>query len=235
MRHSFFGAAVLVLVLAVPASAATVSGTPADQARVQRYLPIAQAYWPGSGCAGREAIDVVEADSLILPDEGERGRGWAAQATCSVTLIDTLTDAWLCTVLAHELGHLAGRQHTELGFMSAGGGRVPTAECLSAAAVPTSRARSRRRAPTRPERAGIARAMGMPGRCLTAWVSAADRPRLWALIRRRDLTACPQWNTQVVMRRRAGWWYPVWQGSTTAACPILRVPAAVQSDLRLCP
>lgn len=219
--------------IAVTASAATVTGSPADQARVARYLPIAQSYWPASACAGREVINVIAAEAIVLPDSGERGRGWGVQATCTASIIDTLSDAWLCTVLAHELGHLAGHPHTEEGFMSAGGGRVPTPECRKSAALATERARSYRRAASKSHRAAIARSMGFPARCITVWITNADAQGSWALVRPDAQSGpCPPWSGLLLLRRRSSTWSEAWQGPNVT-CP-LPVPARVQSDLGLC-
>lgn len=228
------GATVMVAGLAaVPAGATTVLGTASDQARVAIYLPTAQSYWPASGCAGREVINVIAADAVEIPGTGERGRGWGDQPTCTATLIDTLSDAWLCTVLAHELGHLAGQSHTAEGFMSAGGGRVPTRECRAAAALATERARSYRRPATTTQRAAIARGVGFPAGCISVWISNADVRGSWALVRpKADAHVCPAWTGLLLLRRQPGGWTEAWQGPRVD-CP-LSIPARVQGDLGLC-
>lgn len=237
MRPSVFGllgAAVMVAaLLAVPAGATTILGSASDQARAALYLPTAQSYWPASGCAGREVINIIAADAVEIPGSGERGRGWGDQATCTATVIDTLSDAWLCTVLAHELGHLAGRTHTTDGFMSAGGGRVPTRECRTAAALATQRARSYRWVATRSQRAAIARGMGFPAGCISVWISNADVRGSWALVRPdANAGACPAWTGLLLLRRQRGGWTEAWQGPRVT-CP-LSIPARVQGDLGLC-
>jgi len=225
------------MLVALPAGAAnatTILGSALDQTRIGLYLPTAQAYWPTSGCTGREVINVVAADAVQIPDSTDRGRGFADQATCTATVIDTLSDAWLCTVLAHELGHLAGQVHTPDGFMSAGGGRVATGECRTAARLATDRNRSFRRVAVRAERAEVARDMAFPAGCISVWISNADVHGSWALVRPSGSPGgvCPAWTGVLLLRRARGEWSEAWQGQGVT-CP-LAIPPRVQSDLGLC-
>jgi hypothetical protein len=102
---------------AVPASHALAQSPAADAARVQRFLPIARAAWPGSPCAGRESVHVaadaaLRAAAPAIAGPGEALDGMAEADTCEVWLASDMTARTFCAVLVHELGHLAGRAHT---------------------------------------------------------------------------------------------------------------------------
>jgi len=111
----------LALVMASSADAATghrppgVSLPPAtEEAKLAAYLDVARSYWPGSRCAGREVIR-LRADEEIAhwrPDAAN-AHGVAFTDTCTVLLRGDLPAERFCFVLAHELGHLAGREHEE--------------------------------------------------------------------------------------------------------------------------
>jgi hypothetical protein len=102
---------------AMPATLAFAQSPAADAARLQRFLPIARAAWPGSPCAGRENVHLssdaaLRAQAPALAGPGEELDGMAEPDTCEVWLAGDLTARTFCTVLVHELGHLAGREHT---------------------------------------------------------------------------------------------------------------------------
>lgn len=90
---------------------------PSDTARLQQFLPIARAAWPGSPCAGRESVHVggdlaLRTQAPAIAGPGESLNGMARPATCEVWLASGMTARTFCAVLVHELGHLAGREHT---------------------------------------------------------------------------------------------------------------------------
>jgi Homeodomain-like domain-containing protein len=86
-----------------------------DEAKLAAYLPIARASWPGSPCQGREVVH-LRADAELAADDAidhvdSYGRG--IPDTCEVFLHSNLGALGFCSVLAHELGHLAGYGHTD--------------------------------------------------------------------------------------------------------------------------
>jgi hypothetical protein len=95
-------------------------------------VPIARRAWPGSRCAGRERVTVdnrglaaeARREGLI---RGQRFLGYAVGAPflrhrrsedCLVIVRAGMSPQRLCSVLAHEFGHLAGRRHTRTGIMA---------------------------------------------------------------------------------------------------------------------
>jgi hypothetical protein len=103
--------------LAMPAAHALAQPPAADPARLQEFLPIARAAWPGSPCAGRETVHVagdlaLRAQAPAIAGPGGELNGMAEPATCEVWLASGMTARTFCAVLVHELGHLAGRGHT---------------------------------------------------------------------------------------------------------------------------
>ena len=102
---------------AVPAAHAAAQGPSTDAARLQQFLPIARAAWPGSPCASREQVHLgadaaLRAQAPALAGPGESLNGMAEPDTCEVWLSSTMSARTFCTVLVHEFGHLAGRGHT---------------------------------------------------------------------------------------------------------------------------
>jgi hypothetical protein len=109
----------LIAVCVVAPSAHAWTPPPDDDAgRLTAFLPIARAAWPGSPCAGREAVhlagdEALRANSLALTGHaGDVLNGMAAPETCEIWLTSGMTARTFCTVLVHEFGHLAGREHT---------------------------------------------------------------------------------------------------------------------------
>ena len=132
----------LLGVLAVPAHAWTAPPSD-DAARLAEFLPLARAAWPGSPCAGRETIH-VHADAA-LADEApvvtgnlhDALDGMAAPSTCEVWLSGGLAAGRFCTVLVHEMGHLAGRGHTDVpADVMNGEGDIDFAPCDDAVTPP---------------------------------------------------------------------------------------------------
>jgi hypothetical protein len=126
----------------VPASLALGQAPATDSARLQRFLPIARAAWPGSPCAGREQVHLsgdgaLRAQAPALAGPGEALNGMAGPATCEVWLASTMSARTFCTVLVHELGHLAGRGHTTIpGDVMNGDGDIDYAPCDRATEPP---------------------------------------------------------------------------------------------------
>src|SRR4051812_5670739 len=129
---------VLTLIAAcavVPVSRALARTTATDAARLQQFLPIARAAWPGSPCAGREIVHLagdaaLRAQAPVIAGPGEALDGMAEPATCEVWLSSTMTARTFCTVLVHEFGHLAGREHTTTpGDVMNGAGDIDYAAC----------------------------------------------------------------------------------------------------------
>jgi hypothetical protein len=118
MRWTLTLLTLTILCVAAPAAHAWTAPPDDDGARLERFLPLAREASHGSPCAGREVVHVGADESLaaevatLAPGPGERLEGMAAPATCEVWLATGLSAQRFCTVLAHELGHLAGREHT---------------------------------------------------------------------------------------------------------------------------
>jgi hypothetical protein len=128
--------------VAVPTTPATAQSPAADPGRLQRFLPIARAAWPGSPCAGRETVHlsgdaVLRSQAVALAGPGESLNGMSAPATCEVWLAGEMPARTFCAVLVHELGHLAGRGHTTTpGDVMNGAGDVDWPACDRATPSP---------------------------------------------------------------------------------------------------
>lgn len=109
-------AALVALVLAAPAPASPpVSPSPDAFNFERRAVRMAQLLW-------HPACDRVELSWEMDTGRAESGTGWAYEGECVVHLnADKLELAYwepLCTTILHEVGHIAGRGHTESGLMS---------------------------------------------------------------------------------------------------------------------
>jgi hypothetical protein len=98
--------ALALLAFACPTASAT------TESRVQDLLPVARAHWPDSPCAGREVVAVTRGLRTVQGDPA-MGMAWVGDGGCRVEIRSGLTDYELCTVLVHELGHLAGQAHSD--------------------------------------------------------------------------------------------------------------------------
>ena len=89
----------------------------------------------GSPCAGREQVHLsgdtaLRAAAPAVAGPGEALNGMAQPQTCEVWLSSTMDPRSFCTVLVHELGHLAGRGHTATpGDVMNGAGDLDYAPC----------------------------------------------------------------------------------------------------------
>ena len=90
------------------------------------------------------------------------------------------------------------------------------------------------RPPTKRERAGIAKKVGVPARCLRIRVSTVDTR--WARMQIRNLReSCRRWaadGVAVYNRRKDGGWRFVTAGSAFD-CPVPKVPPKVVVDLHI--
>jgi hypothetical protein len=126
----------------VPAAHAIAQSAAADAARLQQFLPIARAAWPGSPCAGREQVHVggdrtLRAAAPAVAGPGGELNGMAQPVSCEVWLRSGMTARAFCAVLVHELGHLAGRDHTTAaGDVMNGEGDIDWPACDRATAPP---------------------------------------------------------------------------------------------------
>lgn len=106
----------VALAACLPASALAATGWkpagvgayPSEEAKLAAALPIARSYWRGSACAGREQIVLRASDP---PVEAPSAQGWGTSEGCRVWIRAGLPFPRFCYVLAHELGHAAGREH----------------------------------------------------------------------------------------------------------------------------
>lgn len=87
------------------------------------------------------------------------------------------------------------------------------------------------RGPTKRERAGVAKAVGAPARCVRVRVSTVNRRYASALIRN-GRRSCRRWAADgvAVFRRGDGRWRFVTAGSAFE-CPVPKVPRRVARDL----
>lgn len=118
--------------LAVPASAQAATREPLTQAAMPEALPLAQAAYPRSPCAGRLEVEIV-------PDLRTAGYSDALEAVapgspiggqylgdCRVQMDAGQEPMEACDELAgHEAGHAANLPHTLTGPMSIGGAPWP--------------------------------------------------------------------------------------------------------------
>ena len=125
----------LIAVCAATTAHAVAQAPAADTARLAQFLPIARAAWPGSPCAGREQVHLggdiaLRAAAPSVAGSGEALNGMATVATCEVWLSAEMDARTFCTVLVHELGHLAGRDHvTTRGDVMNGEGDIDWPAC----------------------------------------------------------------------------------------------------------
>jgi hypothetical protein len=119
----------------VPAPYAIAQSPATDAARLQQFMPIARAAWPASPCAGREQVHLasdvaLRAQAPAIVGPGESLNGMAEPDTCEVWMASEMSARTFCTVLVHELGHLAGRGHTDApGDVMNGDGDIDYAPC----------------------------------------------------------------------------------------------------------
>ncbi len=129
-----------VLCAVVPTAHAAAPVPPDDAGRLALFLPIARAAWPASPCAGREVVHlasdaVLDAQAPEVAGPGGTLDGLAEPETCDVWMAGGLTARTFCTVLVHELGHLAGLEHTTVpGDVMNGAGDIDYAPCDGATA-----------------------------------------------------------------------------------------------------
>jgi hypothetical protein len=108
----------IALCVAAPMARAYTLPPDDDPGRLAAFLPLARAAWPGSPCAGREVVHlagdaVLRSQAPALTGQtGDVLNGMASPQTCEIWLTSGMTARTFCTVLVHELGHLAGREHT---------------------------------------------------------------------------------------------------------------------------
>jgi len=125
----------LIAACALATAHASAQAPAADAARLAQFLPIARAAWPGSPCAGREQVRLsgdtaLRAVAPAIVGPGEAPDGMAEPQTCQVWLSSAMDARTFCTVLVHEFGHLAGRDHTATpGDVMNGAGDLDYAPC----------------------------------------------------------------------------------------------------------
>jgi hypothetical protein len=116
-----------------------------DPGRLAAFLPLARAAWPASPCAGRETVHLAGDAALraqapaLTSRTGDVLNGMAAPETCELWLATGMTARTFCTVLVHEFGHLAGREHsTAPGDLMNGEGDIEWPACDRATTPPAS-------------------------------------------------------------------------------------------------
>jgi hypothetical protein len=107
--------AIRTLITALVATAALSSSAQADvwtPAETTKAIAVADAHWPASPCHGREQITWIKTATTAdfagtaYPDECATTIAWNQVAA------QDPSPAFLCTVLEHEFGHLAGLGHS---------------------------------------------------------------------------------------------------------------------------
>jgi hypothetical protein len=133
----------IAVCVAVPTAHAWTPPPDDDPGRLAAFLPMARAAWPGSPCAGREVIHLTGDAALraqapaLTGHAGDVLDGMAAPQTCEVWLASGMTASTFCAVLVHELGHLAGREHTTTaGDIMNGAGDIEWPACDRATTPP---------------------------------------------------------------------------------------------------
>lgn len=131
--------AVLLLVAAAPAAHALTQAPARDEDRLTAFLDLARRPWAASPCAGREVVHLhasaalaAEAAAQAVPAD-RTVMGMAAPETCEVWVGGGLSAIDFCVTLVHELGHLAGHDHTAAaGDVMNGEGLMDHAPCHAA-------------------------------------------------------------------------------------------------------
>jgi hypothetical protein len=143
MRHTALLLTLIAVCAIVPTAHAWTAPPDDDAGRLAAFLPIARAAWPGSPCAGREVVHLAGDAALraqapaLTGHTGDVLNGMATPATCEVWLAARMSARTFCTVLVHELGHLAGREHSAVaGDIMNGAGDIEWAACDRATTPP---------------------------------------------------------------------------------------------------
>lgn len=102
--------AALVASFALVGSAQAAVWTPAQ---TQNAIAVADAHWPASACHGHEVLNWITATGMA------EFAATAYEDTCTVDVAwnevakTDRSPGFLCTVLEHEFGHLAGLDHSK--------------------------------------------------------------------------------------------------------------------------
>jgi hypothetical protein len=180
-----------IMWLAAPMAHAWTPPPTDDAARLAAYLPIARAAWTGSPCAGREVVH-LQADAVLRAEApgitGSAGSvldGMAAPTICEVWLAGDLDPLTFCTVLVHEIGHLAGREHNAVaGDVLNGDGNLGWEPCRAAVTPPpvlvAQEVRAELPAPQASWRVGCGPARGGARRCVARRGTLVRRYRVRA-------------------------------------------------------
>lgn len=140
-----------IAAFSVAALGASPSAALADASAAQMPAGLyeaARSSWPGSPCAGREDVTIMDraAFDAAMGQPGIGGHAWY-DGSCRVLIAaDQLTyltseagRAAVCTLVAHEFGHLAGYRHSDdpADVMWPEGNRPSTPACSVWAAAAT--------------------------------------------------------------------------------------------------
>jgi hypothetical protein len=135
--------ALLLLAAAATAAQALVQPPAGDDGRLAAFADLARRPWGASPCAGREVVHLhasvlLAAESAAQSVPADRTvTGMAAPDTCEVWIRGGLSAVDFCVTLVHELGHLAGRDHTAVaGDVMNGEGLMEYAPCRAAVPPP---------------------------------------------------------------------------------------------------
>lgn len=79
-------------------------------------VAVAAMHWPASPCHGRERVVLVSVAKMDRVSTTPRSWGWAIGPRCTVLValqrVPHASTRYLCRMLVHEFGHLAGLEHT---------------------------------------------------------------------------------------------------------------------------
>ena len=133
----------LACVLTALLAPATVTAHQSQSSRVHNARHIAQEYWGDGQCEGVTPMTVPIGRGPMPPEHPEwvayiaRGGG-PPYAGCRIVLKDQpWTTEYLCRVISHEVGHMAGREHSpDPGNIMFAGTLAPWPPCAFGAAEP---------------------------------------------------------------------------------------------------
>jgi hypothetical protein len=162
---TFLAGMITAFAIALALTATANAQGPTEEAKLAASLPIAEAAFVQTDCAGHANIILRADDQLAslaaywqMTARGFAGYAlpaswtyapdwpWRNEPLCTVYLKSGMAPVEFCTVLTHEAGHLAGHQHDDADALMNGRGELFYEPCVTGVAALTAIA-----APTKPE------------------------------------------------------------------------------------